>query len=194
MTDAVYRFIIRNDVMAEELAAKMVERGEIVTDDAALRAIINGDDCVRVKQILLTADNGNTDEENLALAEKLLGKIEAGEDFDELIQKYGKDLFMFNNSDGYYLLRGNRYEEFENAAFSLDVGEVSGIVKTEAGYSIIKRYEKEEKYINSHFDELAEEYATGKYNMLLEAHRDSLKAIPTDEMENYSIFNLDSID
>lgn len=194
MTDAVYRFITENDLLAEELYAKLVAEGEILSEEDDLRAVVNGNEFIRVKQILLSGENGNTDEENLALANKLLDKISSGESFEDLVQKYGKDLYMFNNNDGYYICRGNRYEEFEDAAFSLEIGEVSEVVKTPAGYSIIKRYEKESGYLNENFDDLCDEYSEGKYNTILEAHKGNLTAEPTNEMKNYSIFNLDSID
>ena len=140
-------------------------------------------------KILITLDD-KTDAEALALANKILERIENGEDFDSLIQKYGKDLYMFNNDDGYYVCRGTLHEAFEEAAFSIDVGEVSGIVKTDAGYSIIKRYEKEESYLKEHFDELAENYITSCYNLALEKREDELTVTDTKELQNYSIFNL----
>ncbi|MBE6618019.1 MAG: hypothetical protein E7627_08810 [Ruminococcaceae bacterium] len=194
MTDSVYRFITANDLLAEELYAKLIESGEILSGEDELRGVINSDEFVRVKQILLTSENGNTDEENLALAQKLLDKLAHGDSFEDLVQKYGKDLYMFNNDNGYYICRGNRYEEFEEAAFSLEVGEVSGIIKTPAGYSIIKRYEKDSDYITENFEDLCEEYKKGKYNLILEEHKATITVEPTDEMKNYSIFNLDSID
>ena len=192
MTDSVYRFIIRNDLIAEELMSKMIKNGDIVYTTEGLAEILNGNGCIRVKQILIASDNGNTDEENLALANKILLKVNMGENFDELIQKYGEDLYMFNNDDGYYVCRGTLHEAFEDAAFSLDVGEVSGVVKTNAGYSIIKRYEKDTEYIANHFSDLAESYARGQYNLILEAHSKTLTVTETDKMKDYPILDLES--
>ena len=194
MTDSVYRFIIRNDLIAEELMTKMIQNGDIVYTNEGLLEILNGDGCIRVKQILIASDNGKTDEENLALANKILLKVNMGEDFDTLVQKYGEDLYMFSNPDGYYVCRGTLHEVFEDVAFSLEVGEVSEVVKTNAGYSIIKRYEKDSDYITENFEDLCEEYKKGKYNLILEEHKATITVEPTDEMKNYSIFNLDSID
>ncbi|MBR4895034.1 MAG: peptidylprolyl isomerase, partial [Clostridia bacterium] len=124
MNDSVYRFFIRNDVLAEELVAEMEKRGEIPTDDASLRAILAGDELVRVKQILVTAED-MTEEEAETAANLLLDRVRAGEDFDTLVQKEGRDLYMFNNPDGYYISRGSYHREFEDAAFSLAIGETS---------------------------------------------------------------------
>ena len=192
MTDSVYRFILRNDILAEELMAKMVERGEIPSDEQALEAAVAGPEFVRVKQILVPANNGKSDAENEARAEELLAMAERGEDFDTLVQKYGGDLFMFNNRDGYYLARGTYHEAFEDAAFSLAVGEISGVIRTDAGWSILKRYEKEADYLAEHFDELANDYMSGLYNIRLEERAEKLRAEPTELLASYTIFNLDT--
>ncbi len=190
MTDNVYRFITKNEVLAEELINKMASDGTIPSSEDELEEILAGDQFVHVKQLLVPSDNGKTDEENLAYAEELLGKVEAGEDFDELIQKYGGDLYLFNNSDGYYVSPGSYYEEFEEAAFGLEVGEHSGIIKTNAGYSILKRYEKDPVYMAEHFDSLSQDYIRGQFNLILAEKEKKLTAKPTSALDSYSIFSL----
>lgn len=190
MTDGVYRFFVRNDILAEELVLKMLEKGEIPSSDEELRAVIAGDEFIRVKQILIPSDNGKTAEENYKTACEVYAKVLAGEDFDELIKNCGGDLFMFNNPDGYYMCRGSYHESFEEAAFALEVGEFSEIVETDAGYSIIKRYEKESSYTDKHFAELADTYVESRYNIALEKHSASIEVIDTDKLADYPIFNL----
>ena len=194
MNDSVYRFFIRNDVLAEELVAEMEKRGEIPTDDASLRAILAGDEVVRVKQILVTAED-MTEEEAETAANLLLDRVRAGEDFDTLVQKEGRDLYMFNNPDGYYISRGSYHREFEDAAFSLAVGETSGVIRTDAGWSILKRYEKEQSYLNEHFDDLADEYITGQYNIRLEEREAALRAEGVEKLPalaDYPVFQLEA--
>ena len=194
MNDSVYRFFIRNDVLAEELVAAMEKRGEIPTDDASLRAILAGDEVVRVKQILVTAED-MTEEEAETAANLLLDRVRAGEDFDTLVQKEGRDLYMFNNPDGYYISRGSYHREFEDAAFSLAVGETSGVIRTDAGWSILKRYEKEQSYLNEHFDDLTDEYITGQYNIRLEEREAALRAEGVEKLPalaDYPVFQLEA--
>lgn len=197
MNDGVYRFILRNELLAEELLNTMVKRGEILTDDASVQAVFDSEDFIRVKQILISneyiVDNeyGSSDAALLARAEELLDMVHAGGDFDTLVQDYGQDLFMFNNDDGYYFARGRLDASFEDAAFELAIGEVSGIVKTSVGYSILKRYEKDPAYIAKNFENLRTEYIEGCYNLAVEAYAETLApAEATDAMKNYSIFNL----
>ncbi len=191
MNDSTYRFLALNEVMTEELFHAMLLRGEIEDDEAVLSEIFYGPEFIRVKQILVSHDNGKSAEENRKRAEELLALVNEGEDFDELVQKHGQDLFMFNNDDGYYMMRGSYYEEFEEAAFSLEIGEVSGVVETPAGYSIIKRYEKEDSYIKANWDKLEETYFDSVFNLKLEAALPSVVVEKTELGEQYSIFNLD---
>lgn len=191
MNDNVYRFLTQDEVLSQELFYAMLNGGDIISDEAALRDLIESDSFIRVKQILIASDNGSSPEENRAKAEKILARLDAGEDFEALLKEYGEDLYMWGNSDGYYIIRGNRYEAFEEAAFSLDIGEYSGIVETEAGWSILMRYEKDAKYINSHFDELCQEYFDSAYNALLQEHVASLTIEKLPALENYTIFNME---
>ena len=190
MNDAVYRFIEQNDILSEELIQKMMTDGVIPSSDEELETILTSAEFIHVKQILLSSDNGNTDEENLALAEEILDKLNNGADFDEMIQEYGNDLYLFNTDNGYYISRGSYYEEFEEAAFALEIGEISDIVKTSAGFSIIKRYPKDAEYIADNFDELADDYIRGRYNLILAEKQKELSVTYTSEMENYSVLSL----
>ncbi|MBQ8513098.1 MAG: peptidylprolyl isomerase [Clostridia bacterium] len=189
MNDSVYRFLMRNDILAEELMAKMIANGELPSGDDTLKSILMGDELIRVKQILVN-DTTLTEEENRQLAEEALSRAVAGEDFDRLVNKYGDDWQMFNNTDGYYVSRGMFDKAFEEAAFALDIGEISMIVETEAGLSIIQRLEKDAGYIEKHFDTLADDYLRGLYNIILEKHEDTLTAEKLPKLDDYTIFNM----
>ncbi len=190
MNDSVYRFLTQNDVLTEELFYAMLNRGDIVSDEETLDDMIHSDQFIRVKQILISADNGNTAEENKAAAEALYGELENGADFDALLAEYSQDLYQWGNDDGYYITSGVRYEAFEEAAFALDIGEYSEVIETEAGYSILKRYEKDEKYLQSHFDDLCQEYFDSAYNALLQSHVKTLTAEPLPTLADHTIFTM----
>lgn len=191
MNDSVYRFLTQNDVLTEELFYAMLNRGDIISDEDTLNDMIHSDRFIRVKQILISVDNGNTAEENKATAEELYRQLEDGADFDALVAEFSQDLYQWGNDDGYYITDGVRYEAFEEAAFSLEVGEYSGVIETEAGYSILKRYEKEEKYLTNHFDDLCQEYFDSAYNALLQEHVLTLTVEELPALEGYTIFTME---
>lgn len=72
-------------------------------------------------------------EEAKKLAEDILAKAEAGEDFDDLVLTYSE-----GEKGSYSFGKGEETPEFEEAAFNLETGEISGIVETEYGYNIIQ--------------------------------------------------------
>ncbi len=72
-----------------------------------------------------------------ALAEEVLAKAKKGEDFDDLIEEYGED--PGQPEEGYTFGPGEMMEEFEKAAFELELNEISDIVETPYGYHIILR-------------------------------------------------------
>ena len=76
-----------------------------------------------------------------AEAKAIQERLKKGEKFSSVAQacslcpsgKHGGDLGTFT--------RGKMVKEFENAAFALNKGEISIVVKTKFGYHIIKRLE-----------------------------------------------------
>jgi foldase protein PrsA len=83
--------------------------------------------------------------ENEETANKVKEKLEAGEDFAELAKEYSTDTSNAENGGELgYFSKGTMVEEFENIAFSMNVGEISDPVKTDYGYHIIHVTDKKE--------------------------------------------------
>lgn len=76
------------------------------------------------------------------LAEDLLKRARAGEDFAKLAKEYSEDPGSRETGGEYTFPRGKMVPEFESAAFALGSNEVSEIVTTQFGYHIIKLSEK----------------------------------------------------
>ncbi|MEK9752368.1 MAG: peptidylprolyl isomerase [Rhodospirillaceae bacterium] len=97
-------------------------------------------DQIRAAHILRSTD-GRDKAEALKEIEDLKAEIDGGADFGELAiansdcpsGSRGGDLGRFG--------RGMMVPEFEQAAFGLDVGDVSGPVETDFGYHLIHRTE-----------------------------------------------------
>jgi parvulin-like peptidyl-prolyl isomerase len=77
--------------------------------------------------------------DNLDTAQMLLERIKNGENFEKLAYEYSKDKSAKRNKgDLGYFLWGDMVEEFQEAAFNMEPGEVSPPIKTTFGYHIIK--------------------------------------------------------
>ena len=78
-------------------------------------------------------------------AKEVKEKLLAGEDFAELAKDYSID--TGNNQQGGelgFFARGEMVQEFEDAAFSLEIGKISNPIKTKHGYHIIKVEDKKQ--------------------------------------------------
>ncbi|MBN2031197.1 peptidylprolyl isomerase [bacterium] len=80
--------------------------------------------------------------ESEAEAGTILDQLKQGHTFEELAREYSIDTASgLKGGDLGKFGRGDLRADFENAIFNLKPGEISGIVKTELGYHIIKRTE-----------------------------------------------------
>ena len=78
-------------------------------------------------------------EETKEKLQTILKRIHEGEDFAELAGTYSQDPgTVADGGDIGYFTRETMLPEFSDAAFSLNVGEVSDIVETQLGFHIIK--------------------------------------------------------
>lgn len=81
-----------------------------------------------------------TKEEAKARLEECIGKLEAGEKFAVLAAEYSDGPSGVRGGDLGEFPEGVMAPAFNDAAFALEVGKVSGIVETPFGYHIIYRY------------------------------------------------------
>lgn len=80
-----------------------------------------------------------TKEEALEQINQMKSDIDGGADFAELAQKNSDCPSGANGGDLGMFGRGQMVPEFEQAAFSMEVGATSDVVETDFGYHLIKR-------------------------------------------------------
>ena len=72
-------------------------------------------------------------------SQKVLERIKGGEDFGEMVLRYSEDpSSRKDRGDMGYFKRGELLPTLEREALRLQVGEVSGVIRTEFGFHIIK--------------------------------------------------------
>jgi peptidyl-prolyl cis-trans isomerase C len=71
-------------------------------------------------------------------AQDVLAQLKGGAKFEDLAKKYSTDPAAAKGGDLGWFGKGNMIPEFEQVAFSMKEGDVSGVVKTKFGFHIIK--------------------------------------------------------
>lgn len=126
------------DYMMQAYAMSKVE----VTDKELQQAYDEYQPEIRASHILIGTDVENAKKK----AEDLKKQLDEGADFATLAKENSTDTGSAENGgDLGFFGKGTMVAEFEDAAFKLNVGEVSDVVKTQYGYHIIKLEEKKEK-------------------------------------------------
>jgi len=113
---------------------------------------------VHAEHILLMTVGGKTDAEVAEVkkkAEDILAQAKKkGANFEDLAKKYSEDPgSKAKGGDLGWLVQGQTVPEFEKAAFSLNKGEISDLIKTQYGFHIIKVLDKETAHTKT-FDEV----------------------------------------
>jgi parvulin-like peptidyl-prolyl isomerase len=115
------------------------------------RARFEMPETLRVAHILLAAIDPATRRElptdkkleKRALADKVLARARAGEDFAALAKEFSDDPGTKDKGGELRLARGQDAPEFEGAAASLAIGQISGVVVTAYGFHILKLLERQ---------------------------------------------------
>ena len=113
------------------------------------------DNYITAKHILITTvdpasgETKRTDEEAKKEAQSILDRINAGEDFDTLMNQYSEDTGLSNNPNGYTFTEGQMLTEFYDGAKALAEDEVSELVKSSYGYHIIKRVKLDDSQLDN---------------------------------------------
>jgi peptidyl-prolyl cis-trans isomerase C len=100
---------------------------------------------IRTSHILIPVPQGATQEQDTLArnrAEGLLARVKKGEDFSKLAKENSTDSTASQGGDVGITPKGQLASEYEDAAFALPVGGISGVVRTQFGYHIIKVTDK----------------------------------------------------
>ncbi len=98
---------------------------------------------VQVGMIMKTIKAGEETKKNALLEiNKIMDKLNRGEDFEALAKKNSDDPSSKSGGDIGFFSKGMMVKSFEDASFALKPGQISKVVETRFGYHIIKMEEK----------------------------------------------------
>jgi peptidyl-prolyl cis-trans isomerase C len=151
LTEASIKEKLERDLILKKLIDDEVAPG-VKLSDIEIRAFYDNNpeafkqpERVKASHILIKVDP-KADASQKAEAKKKIdlvqAKLQKGEDFGALAKEYSEGPSGPEGGDLGYFTRGQMVKPFEDAAFAMKPGEVSGVVETKFGYHLIKVTDK----------------------------------------------------
>lgn len=140
-----YREQIESQMLIDRLVASKLRNVSVSTREVKdfyqtyKDSIPDQPEAAKLSHILVAIKTSQATSDSLkGRAERVRDLARAGEDFGKLASLYSDDPTAERGGDLGFFKRGDMIPKFEQAAFSLDSGEVSDVIQTEFGYHIIK--------------------------------------------------------
>jgi peptidyl-prolyl cis-trans isomerase C len=151
LTEASLKEKLERDLALKKLIEDEVAP-KITVSDSDIRAFYENNpetfkqpERVKASHILIKVDpeaNASQKAEAQKKIDLVQAKLQKGEDFGALAKEYSEGPSGPNGGDLGYFTRGQMVKPFEDAAFAMKPGEVSGMVETRFGYHLIKVTDK----------------------------------------------------
>jgi foldase protein PrsA len=152
-----FELVLQQNQLKDEEALRDLLRDQLLVEKAALKDVEVTEEEVKAKYEEYTPEirASHILVEDEATAKDIKAKLDAGEDFAELAKEHSTDPgSAAKGGDLDFFGKGAMVPEFEEAAYALDVNEISEPVKSQHGWHIIKVTEKKEK---ESFEEMRED-------------------------------------
>lgn len=168
ITDEKFRQITKKDKTISKFIEQYV--AEIDTSDEILKAYYEEN-----PNILKSVEASHILVDTEAEANVVLERLNQGEDFAELATELSKDTgsAAYGGELGYFGV-GNMVPEFEEAAFNLEIGEISEPVKSQYGYHIIKVTDIVVDDFEESIEAVKSSYQNVKYTEMIEGLEDEV--------------------
>jgi len=151
LTYDAYRAEVREQAIRSRVIDRKVRSGVRIRDEdieiyyQRNAARFKLDEEIKARHILFVVPSGadrQEIEEVRKRALEVLDKAKGGEDFETLAKIYSEGPTASSGGDLGFFKRDVMVKEFSDAAFALEPGEISGIVRSSFGYHIIKLEER----------------------------------------------------
>ena len=191
-TENSYMKAAKSDKLYSKIFDELYDEGkrnDLTTDELQKYKTSYKNDYVKIKQIVLLRKDLTTgkylDDTTLnqkeILANALEEKARAGENFDKLIKKYSEGFESEVKSE--YYLKSDLVEELRKAINLLNVGDISGVIRTDNAYHIVIKEKLDEFKLEDYYDSKREEKLIKNINDNLE----KIKIIKSEYLEKITV-------
>lgn len=153
-SESYLRSQLRRDLAIKQFVDKKFAEKVTVSDKEAKsyfdshKESFNRPDQIKASHILVKVDpqaDASKKAEARKKIEEIQQKVKQGEDFAALAKEFSECPSRSEGGDLGFFGRGQMVKPFEDAAFTLEPGEVSNVVETKFGYHLIKCTDKKSK-------------------------------------------------
>lgn len=138
---------------------------------------------IDVSHILISTDNRSVEDAKNLADTISIELTENPDEFNELVKKHSDDLSASANKGKFHgVKKGDMVKEFESMAFSLSEGEISGPVRTQYGYHIIR--------LDKHYPSTRLDFETVKPQLIAQErklHEDRIKNVYLNSLSNLDV-------
>jgi parvulin-like peptidyl-prolyl isomerase len=137
---------LAEQVRIDAFLEKTLNKNVTVTAEEVARTY--GEDLTASVRHILLLTQGKTGPEKTKIRKRMAGilaRARSGEDFAELAKQYSEEPGSKESGGMYAVLRGITDKAFEDAAFSVPIGQISDIVETTYGYHILQIISREKE-------------------------------------------------
>ena len=203
LTDSFIRFNFKINFLESELLEHFIENKiDIEYDEQSLKEFIEhvmtDEDWARTIHAYYPKKSDVIDTSNIKTrAEKARNTVIAvardDERFDAMRREIGKAPFVAGYSttgNGLYFTYGQLGEEYESAAFSLELYGVSDVIETEDGYYVIMRLPPEESDVKAQVETLLVQYQYAALKKHMDSEREKLSFAGNDYFGSISLMGI----
>ena len=199
LTERYLRYTTGIDLLYENLLTVYPQRGLVTSNDSELIAAIK-EEFIHVYHLALFNDSGDDKAENLNKLTEAREALISGEKsvYDLIKAGYTED-FSDPSGKGYYIVRGTMEDAYEDAAFSLNIGEVSEVIESMGEnnkgeyvscYYLISRFEIDEEYVKTNLTSLQKEYYGSVIASDMEEVKQTLAFAPNEFYDSLDLTDL----